>query len=59
MRAMKKGYLKLKFRNYIGIIVGLLFLASALVPVGGYHLEGVVGITRGVTGNFNVKSPSR
>ena len=32
-------YLKLKFKNYIGIAVGLLFIASALVPVGGYHLR--------------------
>ena len=31
--------LAFKFKNYIGIAVGLLFIASALVPVGGYHLR--------------------
>jgi len=46
---MKKGYLKLKFRNYIGIVIGLLFLASALVPVRSYPLESTV----------NVESPSQ
>lgn len=46
-------YLKFKFKNYIGIAVGLLFIASALVPVGGYHLEGAVGIT-GVLWGFMV-----
>lgn len=38
-QVMKKGYLKLKFRNYIGIIVGLLFLVSALIPVEGQPPE--------------------
>jgi len=33
-------FLALKFRNYLGVAVGLLFLAYALVPIGGYHLEG-------------------
>jgi len=36
---MREGCLKMKFRNYIGIVVGLLFLASALVPVEGQPLE--------------------
>ena len=38
-------FLALKFRNYLGVVVGLLFIASALVPLGGYHLEGAVDIT--------------
>ena len=50
---MKKGYLKLKFRNYIGIVVGLLFIASSLVPVGVYHHEGAANIT-GVLWNFMI-----
>ena len=37
-------FLALKFRNYLGVAVGLLFLAYALVPIGGYHLEGTMGI---------------
>ena len=37
-------FLALKFRNYLGIAVGLLFLAYAFVPMGGYHLEGTMGI---------------
>ena len=42
---MKKRYLKLEFRNYLGVAVGSLFLAYALVPLGGYHLEGAMGVT--------------
>jgi len=56
-QVMKKGYLKLKFMNYIGIVVGLLVIASALFPLGGYHLEGAVGITRGVSGDFDLEGP--
>jgi hypothetical protein len=50
---MKEGNLKLKFRNYITIVVGLLFIASSLVPVGVYHHEGVEGIY-GVIWNFMI-----
>jgi len=50
---MKKIYLKLKFRNYIGIVIGFLFIASSLVPVGGYHHEGEEGIY-GVLWNFMI-----
>ena len=46
-------FLKLTFKNYIGVAVGLLFIALALVPLGGYHLEGAVGIT-GALWNFMV-----
>ena len=38
-------FLALKFRNNLGVAVGLLFIASALVPLGGYHLEGAADIT--------------
>ena len=51
---MKKGYLKLKFRNYIGVAVGLLFIASALVPIGGYHLRSSDVPVRGILWNFMV-----
>ena len=32
-------------KTVVGIIVGLLFLAYALVPLGSYHLEGATGVT--------------
>ena len=32
-------------KTFVGIIVGLLFLVYALVPLGGYHLEGTMGVT--------------
>jgi len=46
--------LKLKFRNYIGVAVGFLFIASALVPLGGYHLENSDVPVTGVLWNFMV-----
>ena len=44
--------LALKFRKYLGIAVGLLFIASALVPLGGYHLEISDVHVTGVLWNF-------
>ena len=35
-----------KFRNKLGVVVGLLFLAYALVPLGGYQLVGADGVAR-------------
>ena len=46
--------LKIKFRNHLGIAVGLLFIASALVPLGGYHLENSDVPVTGVLWNFMV-----
>ena len=46
-------FLKIKFKNYIGVAVGLLFIASSLVPVGVYHHEGEANIT-GVLWNFMI-----
>jgi hypothetical protein len=46
--------LKLKFRNYIGIAVGLLFIASSLVPVGVYHLRSSDVPVGGILWNFMV-----
>ena len=46
--------LKIKFRNHLGIAVGLLFIASALVPLGGYHLENSDVPVTGVLWHFMV-----
>ena len=47
-------FLNVKFRNYLGVAVGLLFIASALVPLGGYHLESSDVPVTGVLWNFMV-----
>ena len=47
-------FLAFKFRNYIGIVVGFLFIASALVPVGGYHLRSSDVHVTGVLWNFMI-----
>ncbi len=41
----------MKLQNFLGIIVGLLLIASAFVPLGPYHFEGEANIT-GVLWNF-------
>jgi len=46
------SFLALKRRNNLGVAVGLLFIASALVPLGGYRLEGSEGQATGVLWNF-------
>ena len=35
----------MKLQNYLGIILGMLFVASAFVPIGAYHFLGVANIT--------------
>jgi hypothetical protein len=40
-----------KLRNLIGVIAGLLFVASAFVPLSAYHFEGEANIV-GVLWNF-------
>jgi hypothetical protein len=52
-QVIKNSYLNFKFWNYIGVAVGFLFIASALVPVGAYHHEGAANIT-GVLWNFMI-----
>jgi 4-hydroxybenzoate polyprenyltransferase len=39
--------LRLIFKKYTWVAVGLLFLASGLLPLGGYHVEGGGGISEG------------
>jgi MFS family permease len=51
-QVIKKSYLNLKFWNYIGIAVGFLFIASALVPVGVYHLRSSDAPVGGTLWNF-------
>ena len=41
----------MEFQNFVGIIVGLLLIASAFVPLGPYHFVGEADIT-GVLWNF-------
>jgi hypothetical protein len=40
-----------KLKSLIGVIVGLLFIASAFVPLGNYHFEGEANIV-GILWNF-------
>jgi len=44
--------LAVKFRKKLGIAIGLLFIASALVPLGGYRLESSDVHVTGVLWNF-------
>jgi hypothetical protein len=48
---MDKGDNKINLQNVIGIVFGLLFIASAVIPVGPYHSLGETNIT-GVLWNF-------